>query len=400
MSTKNTQNSVFLTDSGSIATLAIARSLSKRGINITCGDEYRFNPTFYSKYVTNRVLYPSPYEKYALCTKTMLGLSRKNNYSMIIPMSDQMALLLSKNKNVLSRFSKIPIIDYKTLLNVYDKGRLIKKAREINIPYPPTYFPEEINLSEIRREAKYPLLIKPRKSTGGRGIRYINSPSELFPNYFEVKKKFGEPIIQEYIPHDMGIYSVNVLMNHFSEPIAIHAQKEYRRYPLGSATFAESIRDKKLINYAITLLKALKWEGVCQVEFIMNPEDKEFLLLEVNMRFWMSLPLAIASGVDFPYLLYNVTMNRNVERVFKYKIGIKYRWLFPADLLWLVKSKINTTRKMREFIKSGITNMTYGVISKTDPKPIAGIILKSLSLIKNHEKRALIIDRDWKPSDF
>ena len=76
----------------------------------------------------------------------------------------------------------------------------------------------------------------------------------------------------------------------------------------GPSTCAESVYDSKLLDYGLRVLKNLKWHGVAMVEFKKDSIDGEFKLMEINPKFWGSLDLAIASGVDFPYLLYNMTI--------------------------------------------------------------------------------------------
>ena len=47
-------------------------------------------------------------------------------------------------------------------------------------------------------------------------------------------------------------------------------------------------------------------------EFRYNPVTADWVLLEVNARFWGSLPLPLSLGVDFPRFLYEL-MARNTE---------------------------------------------------------------------------------------
>jgi len=59
-------------------------------------------------------------------------------------------------------------------------------------------------------------------------------------------------------------------------------------------------------------------------------------LMEVNTRFWGSLQLAIDAGVDFPYLLHQITCGDNVQRLEHYKVGQRLRWLLgDIDSLYL-----------------------------------------------------------------
>jgi predicted ATP-grasp superfamily ATP-dependent carboligase len=51
-------------------------------------------------------------------------------------------------------------------------------------------------------------------------------------------------------------------------------------------------------------MKALRWSGVAMVEFKYDPATGEAWLMEINGRFWGSMQLAVTSGVDFPWLVY------------------------------------------------------------------------------------------------
>jgi hypothetical protein len=57
--------------------------------------------------------------------------------------------------------------------------------------------------------------------------------------------------------------------------------------------------------------------------------------MEINGRFWGSLPLAIAAGVDFPGMLANLMLDRPIDPPREYKVGVRCRHL-KGDLSYLV----------------------------------------------------------------
>ena len=190
------------------------------------------------------------------------------------------------------------------------------------------------------------------------------------------------PLIQEYI-HGDG-YGVEVLFNH-GEPRAIFMHRRLREYPItgGASTLRESINNEKMKNIALDLMEGLEWHGVAMVEFKLDEKDGEPKLMEVNGRFWGSLPLSIASGVDFPYLLHKMATEGDVESVFEYKAGVKCRWLIPGDILWFVASLNNRKGKlgvMKEFFK--FNGMNYDILSKDDFMPAIGAMMVMMHQMK------------------
>jgi len=73
------------------------------------------------------------------------------------------------------------------------------------------------------------------------------------------------------------------------------------------------------------------------VEFKVDPESGRWILIEVNGRFWGSLPLAIESGVDFPHALAELLVRGRTEFPRRYRVGLCSRnW--RSDLVWLRKN--------------------------------------------------------------
>src|SRR6202000_289676 len=72
----------------------------------------------------------------------------------------------------------------------------------------------------------------------------------------------------------------------------------------GPSAMAMSWRDPRLMDLGERFFAATEWHGPAMVEFKRARRDGQYYLIEVNPKFWGSLDLSIASGVDFPLLLH------------------------------------------------------------------------------------------------
>ncbi len=89
-------------------------------------------------------------------------------------------------------------------------------------------------ISEVHALAKkvdYPIVVKPRVSSGSRGLKYASNPGELLYHFETTAKKYGSPLVQEYIP-GIEIYGVSALLNKDSKPRAVFVHKRIRQFPI------------------------------------------------------------------------------------------------------------------------------------------------------------------------
>jgi protein-tyrosine-phosphatase len=142
----------------------------------------------------------------------------------------------------------------------------------------------------------------------------------------------GRLLVQEnFIGIGMGV-SVLALRG---EILAVF-QHERVHEPLfgGGSSYRKSVSlNTELFEATSILVSKLNYTGVAMMEFKQNPKNGSWVFIEINPRFWGSLPLAVASGVDFPLYLYQMLVEG--RRVFpkRYKKGIYCRNLIN-DIRW------------------------------------------------------------------
>lgn len=107
-----------------------------------------------------------------------------------------------------------------------DKGTSMKLAAEHGVLTPRAYYPAEDGFERIREETTTPLLIKPRDESGARGIVPVEQLENLESCYWAVDREHPDPIVQEYVDHTGGHYSIRTLFDRDSEPIATHVYRE------------------------------------------------------------------------------------------------------------------------------------------------------------------------------
>ena len=71
------------------------------------------------------------------------------------------------------------------------------------------------------------------------------------------------------------------------------------------------------------------------VEFKYNEEKKQGWFIEINPRYWGSLPLPVAAGLSIPYWHYCIATNTPFE-VNDYEIDIESKWIL-GEFITLVE---------------------------------------------------------------
>ena len=310
--------SVLITDAQYKHTLGAVRSLGKKGFYVIGGSSGKHAQSFYSKYCNECLIYPDPRDEKAFID-FLVAYLKQNKVDVLLPIGYLTTVAISKHKEELLRYTKVPVADYQSMQIASDKYQTMEMARALGIPSPKEY-------NSITDISTYPIVAKGIYESGQ--VRYINSPEELN------QLSLPDHILQEYISGEgFGFYA---LFNKGEEK-AIFMHKRIREYPItgGSSTAAESTYDSELKDLGLALLKALKWHGVAMVEFKKDSRDGTYKLMEINPKFWGSLDLSIASGVDFPYLTVMMAVEGDIQPVFDYDRDMRFWWPFPDDTLHL-----------------------------------------------------------------
>jgi len=386
---------VLLTDGHWAKTLAAARSLGSRGIQVTIGESTWIATAFFSRFCSRRWVYPSPFFYPDHFLDSLIKELKNNSYDALISMEEQTTLLITRHRSRLEPYTSIPFHDYETIDRARRKDEIIKLAMELGIPAPKTWFPGDLEEAlNLVPGIPIPAVIKPRIGSGSTGIVYVNRPEELGPAYHRVHRKYPLPLIQEFIPAGGEAVGASFLFGPDSTPLASFTHRRLREYPVsgGPSTLRESIDDPRARQYGETMLKALHWYGVAMVEFRYDPRDGQPKLLEVNPRFWGSLPLAIFAGVDFPYLLFRLALELPIEKVAHYALGKRCRWILPGDLLHFIKNP-NRFHLKPSFFHFFDPDTAHDFFSAKDPLPVLGRVLSLLNLVYDQDMKRLMKDR-------
>jgi len=356
---------VLILDGNQRSSLAAVRSLGKAGVTVEVGEIVSPSLASSSRYCSESFEYGNPNSAPDIFRMKIREKVKGSAGIIIFPMTDVTLGELLGNEEMREEDALIPLPDFEIYEKVTDKVFLLKTAGELEIPIPKTYFFQNSNnLPHILKDAGnsgFPLVVKPGRSRirtkdgwiEGR-VRYAESPGSLEDILAQDPFRSYPFLIQERVEGEgIGIF----LLMREGEVLARFAHRRIREKPPsgGVSTLCESISPpEEAYQSAVKLLSHFGWTGVAMVEFKWDRKDKRMKLMEINGRFWGSLQLAIASGVDFPYYLYLMAMGEKVKGPESYRLGLKSRWEL-GDLDHLI---------MRMIKKEKVLNLPSEIPSK------------------------------------
>lgn len=334
------KHSVLILDADQHAALAIARSLGRRGLTVEVASADTKPITKYSKYVSNVLRYPDPLTDELAFGAWMQQIMAKHTHELIIPVTERTLVPLMQQHGNYDA-SRIAMALPNALEHVLDKSKTLALAATLGIPIPQSLEIHSVDQLESAIGAlTYPIVIKPTRSVGKDNnhrvqlsVSYAHNPNELMASA-QHALRFGGVMLQEYF-HGTGV-GIELIADHGEIGYSFQ-HRRLHEVPLtggGSSLRVSEAVIPALLTASEKLMHALNWHGVAMVEFKYQPNTGLFCLMEINGRFWGSLPLAIAAGADFPSMLYSLYSTGKIDSIAPAKTGILCRNL-RRDLDWL-----------------------------------------------------------------
>ena len=306
---------VLVTDSHYKNGLCAVRSLGRRGATVVAAAPRRLAAGASSRFAAARIVYPSPTRDDEFLSVINRAVERYS-IDVILPMSLELVEVFARNRSSLPDHVQIPIAEMDKFVVAADKAAAVSFARTVAIPTPTVFArPSDVD--------RFPVVVKRRHGSGV--VRYVNDAEELAEVFTP------DWTIQEYLPG--AGYGFSALFDNGVEK-AFFMHRRVREYPVtgGASTAAESFYDARLRDHGLRLFRALGWHGVAMAEFIRDERNGEFKLIEINPKFWGSLDLPVAAGVDFPWLATCLALGHDLPATADYELGLRFQWFFD-DLL-------------------------------------------------------------------
>lgn len=327
-----------------LSALAVVRSLSRQQIPVVLVTTNNTDAIIDSKHC-HRVEYcPYLYNNEAALVDFLQTLAETYaGPKVLIPVVDECAYFVGKHYTELGSYFRIPAAQWESVQVVNDKRQQYELAESLGIAIPETYFPKTVAdvVALAERIANYPYVIKPNvsfewkltamrsRAKGKKGIR-VDSAQELIKRAEEIFVPGYEFMVQEVIGgRDERLVTFLAYMDRNAKPHSYFVRKKIRQSPVdfGYCTMTESCHNDAVVEQSSYLLSALGFNGMCGVEWKLDPATDTYKLIEINGRAVNTTGCAIAAGVDLPAIAYFDAIDQARAPVTDWPDGCRWAWL-------------------------------------------------------------------------
>ena len=380
---KKLQPSGVVTVGGYVQGLGLLRAFARRGTEVIVVNDRKMDIVRYSKYCKDYVV--KEIDSSESLTRFLIDFAKTkglNNW-IILPTRDSVVYTLSKNKSFLEQYYKIPTPEWDIVKYAYNKKLTYKLAEKLGIPIPKTYYPDNVDDAiKISKNIEFPCILKPAvmhklyDTTRSKLIKVLGK-DDLIESYKKLTHIIppSEILIQEIIGGlPANLFSFGSFIS--NESIGYIIANRKRQIPMDfgvGSTFVESASVVELKEFSLRLLKEIGYYGFSEVEFVKDPRDEKYKLLEINSRSWKWITITEQNNFGL------------VPLVCKWQHGIggrqklnndpasvlsNIKWIhFWQDLFVSLKEILKGNLSIGEYLKTLRGKKEFAVASWDDPLP-------------------------------
>ena len=416
----NSTCDVLILDAGMRQSLITVRSLGSRGIRMAALETYevaKWAPAYSSCWCPQKFVSPATEgtKEYLTYLEQVLD---STGAPVLIASADGTVDLIRQHRERLERRVRIALAREPGLGTAINKEQTLEIASRLGLGVPHGITIRDVSEVDMAlHEIGLPAVIKPLESWLSGEQQSLRVVCQLVTTPEEARRAVKELA-------DLGIAMLfqQFLLGRRESVSFFYARGTmYARFaqlvkrtdpPLGGTdVLRQSIAIPPDIGeQAERLVREIGLEGYCLVEFRRDSAGKPYLM-EINSRLPAGIELAVRSGVDFPYLLYQWASGERIDVVAGYRTGVCMRFLW-GDIAATARSVQQRgrpgvappARAIFDFCTSCFVPMNYDYLDRSDLFPmwraIAGRASGGMKLLKKRFARYSLKTRRTKVALF
>ena len=321
------------------AFLAVVRSFGRRGAQVhLCWTppESLARHSKYVHHVHDEVPLYSPHDD--AWKQAFIDMCRAERFDLVVPTNDATIIPLQTHRRELEPHARIYLVPDRAFEITFDKAKTYELAASVGVPLPRQMLLPLPVAPDAIDPSWYPLVLKPNASftlddlQHKHFVRKVRQPEDLAEQiaFFEGER---EVLVQPHF-HGTGA-GVEMLAVDGEVLLAFSHLRIHERRKGGADSYRVSLPMRQDMYDAVArMVRALDYTGVVMFELKVNMQTGEWVLIEINGRFWASLPLCLHAGADFPWYLYQALVEGRREFPQDYRVGVYCRNL-GRDLVWI-----------------------------------------------------------------
>ncbi len=308
--------------------LAVVRSLARQGIEVHTVPFNRHAPALWSRYITEIHQMPK-HDGSDRWLRALQQLLSEYSFDLIIPCCDRSILCLDAHRGQLDGVP-MALPSPQILASLFDKLETRRLAEKVGVSVPSGRLLRSDDTSDdLIREFGLPLLIKARSSylledlDHRRPVTIVRDEAQLQSLLRTIGRR-QRFLVEEYF-EGTGV-GISVIAHEGRILCGFqHGRLKEPRSGGGSSLRQSEFLDTGLMSACRKMAKASHLNGVAMFEFRVHRPTGRWILVEVNARFWGSLPLPVALGVDFPYYLFQLLVYGKEVGQVSYRTHVRCR---------------------------------------------------------------------------
>lgn len=362
----------LVTDVHASSAVAGLRGLGRAGLEVIALGPGRAAPGRWSRYAAARAIGRSDVGGGEALIEAVARMASDNGDPLVVyPGGEQAISALLAAPGLPSQVVfPYPPSDGDALWALRDKRRLPALAKSAGFRVPHTLF-EGTARELTRAPVKTPCVVKPATSGGGEpaSASIVETLGELQGLAAKLHPE-AALIVQERLGGKL--VHLALVVGRRGETVARFQQDVVRTWPAaaGAASLAVSVpADDSLAERARRMLADAGYWGLAQLDIIETADGPA--VIDVNPRFYTSLPLAMACGVNLPGIWHSVATGNAVIPAGPYRLGMTYRWL-EADATAAIRGSPRVLLKRTPAPRAG------AMWARDDPMPSLLLALRAV----------------------
>lgn len=297
--------------------------------------------------------------------------------AVVLACSDAGIRVLAKYRDVLLERFRLDESDPRAQLDMLDKLMTYEHAAAAGVRTPRFWaIASRHELLGMKDELVYPLIVKPRLS---------HVFEERFGKKHVVAQSFDEVLTAFDAAHDAGIGMLLVemipggddhLVSYFTyvdadgRVLLDYTKSVLRRYPAGIGAACYHLVEwvPEIVRPSRALIHESGLRGLANIEYKLDPRDRQYKLIECNGRFAGSNCLVSASGCKLAALVYDQILGRPHRVPRRFKGGMRM-WDPARDFFAFRERHATGDLSLLGWLLSLCHCQTFPVFRWTDPKP-------------------------------